>query len=193
MMVCSTGRSLVCCEDNSPPYHRSVRRRSVGLQTPERIERSDRKGRSSFFVSAQLADFVQLGIRKTNRSKSAFSSMAKSSPTGVVLRYLCLPSSFLTPQLPPFRPQWGHSALFWRNIYCSLGVIMGSDAQFHDRLHSLSIRIATLTQQFEEVQLLRDRVRRVIAKAIYASMHRRSCRQRAHSGPLRRNGKRRRR
>ena len=68
---------------------------------------------------------------------------------------------------------------------------MGSDAQFHDRLLSLSIRIATLTQQFEEVQLLRDRVRRVMAKAIYSSMYRRSCGQRARCGSLRRNRKRR--
>ena len=53
----------------------------------------------------------------------------------------------------------------------------------HDRLLALCLRVETLTQQFEELQQLRDRVRRAEAKTICVARYR----QRTHRRSLRRH------
>jgi hypothetical protein len=49
-----------------------------------------------------------------------------------------------------------------------LGGRMSNRTKASDRSHALYLRLKKLTQQFEELQQLRDRVRRAEAKAIRA-------------------------
>ena len=69
---------------------------------------------------------------------------------------------------------------------------MSSVTQFYDCSLALRLSVETLTQQFEELKQLRDRIRRVEAKAIYASRYRRSRwrKQTAHWRSLRRSARR---
>src|ERR1700730_18907444 len=68
-----------------------------------------------------------------------------------------------------------------------LGVIMSKS---HNRLRALRVSVEALTQQFEELQQLRHRLRRVEAKAICTSRYQRSCwrGKRARCGSPRRHG-----
>jgi len=54
---------------------------------------------------------------------------------------------------------------------------MSSVTQSYDRSLALRLRIETLTEQFEELKRLRERLRKVEAKAIYASRYQRSRRR----------------
>jgi len=52
---------------------------------------------------------------------------------------------------------------------------MSSVTLSYDRSLALRLRVETLTQQFEELKHLRERIRRAEARAIYASRYRHSC------------------
>ena len=67
---------------------------------------------------------------------------------------------------------------------------MSGVTQSDNRSHALRLRVETLTQQFEELKQLRERIRRVEAKAIYASCYQRSRwrKQTARSSSLGRHG-----
>jgi hypothetical protein len=69
---------------------------------------------------------------------------------------------------------------------------MSSVTESYDRSLALRVPVETLTQQFEELKQLRERIRRVKAKAIYASRYRLSRwrKQTARSSSLGRYGRR---
>jgi hypothetical protein len=69
---------------------------------------------------------------------------------------------------------------------------MRNRTQTYNRSLALRHCVETLTQQFEELQQLRDRVRRAEVKAICASRYQLSCPRgkSAHCGSLRRHGRR---
>jgi hypothetical protein len=68
---------------------------------------------------------------------------------------------------------------------------MGRFSQFYNRSSALRLSVEVLTQQFEELKQLREKIRRVEAKAKHVSPSEcsRWRRQRSRSGPLRRDGR----